>query len=159
MAAALLMMLVVEDYRFLCEQSDLASATSSRSTKMIHGGLRYLEYYEFRLVREALSERDVLLQIAPHIVQPLQLILPHDRTQRPRWLIRLGLFLYDHLGLHWGKKTRIPHSYAVRLTEESHYGAPLKHELTHGVCYYDCKVDDSRLVVLNALAAQKWCCD
>ena len=82
----------------LCEQSDLASATSSASTKLIHGGLRYLEHYEFRLVREALIEREVLLRAAPHIIWPLDFVLPHDRTLRPAWLIRMGLFLYDHLG-------------------------------------------------------------
>src|SRR5690606_47135 len=81
----------------LCEQDDLASATSSASSKLIHGGLRYLEQYEFRLVREALAEREVLLNIAPHIVRPLRFVLPHDHTLRPVWMIRAGLFLYDHL--------------------------------------------------------------
>jgi glycerol-3-phosphate dehydrogenase len=140
---------------FLCEQSDLASATSSRSSKMIHGGLRYLEYYEFRLVREALSERDIMLKIAPHIVEPLQLIIPEDDAQRPHWLIRLGLFLYDHLGLHWRKTSKIPHSFGVKFNNDSVYSKPLISELTRGVCYYDCKVDDSRLVVFNALAAHQ----
>src|SRR5277367_6248470 len=83
---------------WLCEQNDLGSATSSASTKLIHGGLRYLEYYEFRLVREALQEREVLLATAPHIIWPLRFVLPHDRRMRPAWMIRLGLFLYDHLG-------------------------------------------------------------
>src|SRR3546814_9818459 len=82
----------------LCEKSDLASATSSASTKLIHGGLRYLEYYEFRLVREALIEREVLLRAAPHIIWPLRFVLPHNKGLRPAWLVRLGLFLYDHLG-------------------------------------------------------------
>ena len=82
----------------LCEQNDLASATSSRSSKLIHGGLRYLEYYEFRLVREALTEREVLLQMAPHIIKPLRFVLPHHKALRPTWMIRAGLFLYDHLG-------------------------------------------------------------
>src|ERR1700684_693808 len=83
---------------FLCEMNDLASGTSSWSTKLIHGGLRYLEYYEFRLVREALIERERLLAIAPHIIRPLRFVLPHEGHLRPAWLIRLGLFLYDHLG-------------------------------------------------------------
>src|SRR5436853_3854485 len=82
----------------LAEQGDLAGATSSASTKLIHGGLRYLEYYEFRLVREALIEREVLLKAAPHIIRPLRFVLPHHRGMRPRWLLRLGLFIYDHLG-------------------------------------------------------------
>src|SRR5919109_3098808 len=81
----------------LCEKADLAGATSSASTKLIHGGLRYLEYYEFRLVREALMEREVLLRAAPHIIWPLRFVLPHDRSMRPAWFVRLGLFLYDHL--------------------------------------------------------------
>ena len=83
---------------FLCEKNDLASATSSASTKLIHGGLRYLEHYEFRLVREALIEREVLLNAAPHIIWPLRFVLPHVKGLRPAWMIRLGLFLYDHLG-------------------------------------------------------------
>jgi D-erythritol 1-phosphate dehydrogenase len=82
----------------LCEQDDLASGTSSRSGKLVHGGLRYLEYYDFRLVREALIEREVLLAAAPHIIWPMRFVLPHSPEQRPAWLIRLGLFLYDHLG-------------------------------------------------------------
>lgn len=139
----------------LCEQFDLANETSSRSSKMIHGGLRYLEYYEFRLVREALSERDTMLSIAPHIVSPLQIILPHKPNQRPRWLIKLGLFLYDHLGFHFGKKSRIPKSYGLKLHNDSLYATPLKTNLTHGFCYYDCKVDDARLVILNAMAARQ----
>src|ERR1044071_660504 len=83
---------------YLCERNDLASGTSSASTKLIHGGLRYLEYYEFRLVREALMEREVLLRAAPHIIWPLRFVLPHHKGLRPGWLIRLGLFFYDHLG-------------------------------------------------------------
>ena len=140
---------------FLCEQFDLANETSSRSSKMIHGGLRYLEYYEFRLVREALEERDVLLQIAPHLVQPLQLIIPHNRLQRPAWLLRLVLLMYDHLGFRWGKRSHIPKSYGVSFKTPSPYSAPLQSNLTRGFCYYDCKVDDARLVALNALDAQQ----
>lgn len=139
----------------LCEQFDLANETSSRSSKMIHGGLRYLEYYEFRLVREALRERDVMLKIAPHIVAPLQLIIPHNSLQRPAWLVRLGLFLYDHLGFRFGKKSKLPGSYGLKLNNDTDYGKPLKPELKKGFCYYDCKVDDARLVIYNAMAARE----
>src|SRR6266481_9156499 len=105
----------------LVERGDLASATSSASTKLIHGGLRYLEYYEFRLVRESLSEREVLLASAPHIIWPLRFVLPHEKSLRPAWMIRLGLFLYDHLG---GRK-RLPASRRVNLTQPP-YAAGLK---------------------------------
>lgn len=133
---------------FLCEQSDLAGGTSSSSTKLIHGGLRYLEYYEFRLVREALTEREVLLNAAPHIIWPLRFILPHHKGLRPAWLIRLGLFLYDHLG---GRKL-LPGTSTVNLaTDEA--GAVLKGDYTTGFEYSDCWVIDSRLVVLNAMDA------
>nr|WP_249729924.1 glycerol-3-phosphate dehydrogenase [Chelatococcus sp. YT9] len=135
----------------LCERDDLASATSSASSKLIHGGLRYLEQYEFRLVREALAEREVLLGIAPHIVRPLRFVLPHNATLRPAWMIRVGLFLYDHLA----KRSRLPGSRGVNLRQGAE-GAPLKKELTKGFVYSDCAVDDSRLVVLNAMdAAQR----
>ncbi|NIA68862.1 glycerol-3-phosphate dehydrogenase [Pelagibius litoralis] len=134
----------------LCEKNDLASATSSASTKLIHGGLRYLEYYEFRLVREALIEREVLLRSAPHIIWPLRFVLPHNKGLRPAWLIRLGLFLYDHLG---GRKL-LPGSKGVNL--HSHpAGAPLVPELRKGFVYSDCWVQDSRLVALNALDARE----
>ena len=132
----------------LCEKDDLAQGTSSRSGKYIHGGLRYLEYYEFRLVREALIEREVLLAAAPHIIWPLRLVLPHSPEQRPRWLIRLGLFLYDHLG---GRK-RLPASRALDLRKAPE-GAPLRAGFAKGFEYSDCWVDDSRLVVLNAVDA------
>ena len=132
----------------LCEQGDLASATSSASTKLIHGGLRYLEQYEFRLVREALIEREVLLRAAPHIIWPLRFVLPHDRNLRPAWLIRLGLFLYDHLG----GRERLPGSRSLDLRRDP-YGAPLKSAFRKGFCYADCWVEDARLVVLNALDA------
>ncbi|HEY5760092.1 MAG TPA: glycerol-3-phosphate dehydrogenase [Steroidobacter sp.] len=131
----------------LVEQADLASATSSASTKLIHGGLRYLEFFEFRLVREALIERERLLRIAPHIIRPMQFILPHVPELRPRWLMRLGLFFYDHIG---GRKI-LPASRGVRLAHGD-YGA-LRAGLDHGFAYSDCWVDDSRLVVLNALDA------
>ena len=134
----------------LCEQDDLARYTSSASSKLIHGGLRYLEHHEFRLVREALIEREVLLRAAPHIIWPLRFILPHDRHQRPAWLIRLGLFLYDHLG---GRR-RLPASRTIDLSADP-AGRPLKPEFRTGFAYADCFVDDARLVVLNALDARK----
>jgi glycerol-3-phosphate dehydrogenase len=135
---------------FLCEQGDLAQATSSASTKLIHGGLRYLEYYEFRLVREALIERERLLAIAPHIIWPLRFVLPHEAHLRPAWMIRIGLWLYDHLG---GRK-RLPGSESVRL-RESPLGAALKPDFKRGFAYSDCWVEDSRLVVLNAMDARQ----
>ncbi len=131
---------------WLCEMDDLASGTSSWSTKLIHGGLRYLEYYEFRLVREALMEREVIWSIAPHIVQPLRFVLPHHKGLRPAWLLRLGLFLYDHIG---GRKL-LPPTRTIDLARDA-AGAPLKPGLfTRGFEYSDCRVDDARLVVLNA---------
>ncbi len=133
---------------FLCEKGDLASATSSASTKLIHGGLRYLEYYQFRLVREALLERETLWRIAPHIIWPLRFVLPHHRGLRPVWLLRLGLFLYDHLG---GRKL-LPPTRTLRLARDP-VGEPLKPQFTLGFEYSDCWVDDARLVVLNARAA------
>ncbi len=133
---------------FLCEQNDLASGTSSASTKLIHGGLRYLEYYQFRLVREALTEREVLLRAAPHIIRPLRFILPHHRGLRPAWLIRLGLFLYDHLG---GRRL-LPGTSGVDLAQDE-TGSVLKGDYRRGFEYSDCQVMDSRLVVLNAMDA------
>ncbi len=132
----------------LIEQADLASFTSSASTKLIHGGLRYLEYGEVRLVREALAERERLLAIAPHIVRPLRFVLPHAPGVRPRWQIRLGLLLYDHLA---GRKRLAP-SRPIRLDRDP-AGEPLKPDFTRGFAYSDCRVDDSRLVLLNALDA------
>jgi glycerol-3-phosphate dehydrogenase len=132
----------------LVEQSDLASATSSAATKLIHGGLRYLEFFEFRLVREALMERERLLGIAPHIIRPLEFVWPHVAALRPRWQIRLGLFLYDHLG----SRKRLPSSRSVRIAG-THYGAPLQPSIRRGFTYADCWADDSRLVALNALDA------
>jgi glycerol-3-phosphate dehydrogenase len=132
----------------LVEQHDLAAHTSSASTKLVHGGLRYLEYYEFRLVREALMERERLLQMAPHIIWPLEFVLPHSKDQRPAWMVRGGLFLYDHLA----KRERLPASKAVRFG--SHPAAKtLKPAYRRGFTYADCWVEDSRLVVLNAIAA------
>lgn len=130
----------------LCEQNDLASGTSSAATKLIHGGLRYLEHYEFRLVREALAEREVVWGIAPHIVRPLRFVLPHHRGLRPAWVLRLGLFLYDHLG---GRR-RLPPTRSLDLRNDP-AGKPLKPgAFTMGFEYSDCWVDDARLVVLNA---------
>lgn len=129
----------------LLEAGDLASGTSSASSKLIHGGLRYLEHYEFGLVRESLGERETLWSIAPHIVWPLRFVLPHVKGLRPRWLLRLGLFLYDHIG----KRKLLPASHSIQLDQHP-AGAPLKPEFTHGFVYSDCWVDDARLVVLNA---------
>ena len=129
----------------LCEQGDLGGATSSASSKLIHGGLRYLEFYEFRLVRESLAEREVMLGKAPHIIRPLRFVLPHANTIRPAWMVRLGLFLYDHLGPH----PSLPDCRAVDLTRDP-VGAPLQAHLRKGFTYADCWVDDARLVVLNA---------
>lgn len=131
----------------LCEMNDLASATSSNSSKLIHGGLRYLEYYEFRLVREALAEREVLLKKAPHIISPLRFRLPHRPHLRPAIMIRAGLFLYDHLA----KRVTLPASKSIKFASNS----PLKIEMKKGFEYSDGWVDDARLVVLNALAAQE----
>ena len=130
---------------FLCEQGDLGSGTSSASTKLIHGGLRYLEYYEFRLVREALREREVLWALAPHIVWPLRFVLPYRSGLRPAWLLRLGLFLYDNIG---GRRRLLP-TRTLDLTKDP-AGRPLKPGPTRGFEYSDCWVEDSRLVVLNA---------
>ena len=133
----------------LVEKDDLASHTSRWSSKLIHGGLRYLEYYEFRLVREALIEREVLLRAAPHIVWPLSFVLPHSPEQRPAWMIRLGLLLYDHLG---GREI-LPGSTAVDLAAPGPLGEPLKPWVKRGFTYSDCWVEDSRLVALNAVDA------
>jgi len=131
---------------YLCDMGDLAGGTSSRSTGLIHGGLRYLEYYDFRLVREALREREVLWRIAPHIVRPLRFVLPYRAGLRPAWLIRLGLFVYDHLG---GRKL-LPPTRVIDLARDP-AGVPLKPGLFRtGFEYSDCRVDDARLVVLNA---------
>lgn len=129
----------------LLERGDLAQGTSSNSTKLIHGGLRYLEHYEFALVREALSEREVLWGIAPHIIWPLRFILPHRPGLRPRWLLRLGLFLYDHIG---GRK-HLPSAEGVDLRKHP-AGAALKPAYTRAFAYSDGWVDDARLVILNA---------
>jgi glycerol-3-phosphate dehydrogenase len=135
---------------YMCERGDLAQGTSSASSKMIHGGLRYLEFYEFRLVREALKEREVLLESAPHIIWPVEFVLPHSPGLRSIWLVRLGLFLYDHLA----KRKRLGRSYGVKLNE-SRFGKPLKKFVKEGFVYSDCWVEDSRLVVLSTIDAAK----
>jgi glycerol-3-phosphate dehydrogenase len=134
----------------LCEKNDLASATSSASTKLIHGGLRYLEHYEFRLVREALREREVLLRSASHIIWPMRFILPHHKELRPWWMIRMGLFLYDYLG----KRKSLPASQGISFMGTV-IGQPLKRDYKRGFSYSDCWVDDARLVVLTALDARE----
>ncbi len=133
----------------LCEQGDLGQGTSSSSSKLIHGGLRYLEYYEFRLVRKALEEREVLLRAAPHIVHPLRFLLPYHKALRPAWFIRLGLFFYDHLG---GRKL-LPATKTIQL-RNSLYGEALRDKFHKAFEYSDCFVDDARLVVLNAMSAR-----
>ena len=134
----------------LCEMNDFASATSSASTKLIHGGLRYLEQYEFRLVREALQEREVLLAKAPHLSHPLRFVLPHEPHLRPRWMLRLGLFLYDHLDWHM----TLPKSIAVDLPH-SKFGVGLKPSFKNGFVYSDAWVDDARLVISNLKSARQ----
>ena len=134
----------------LLEMNDLAAGTSSRSTKLIHGGLRYLEQYEFSLVRHSLMEREVLYRIAPHIISPLRFVLPYQENMRPLWLMRLGLFLYDHLG---GRRL-LPASHRIDLTRDV-AGQALKPGLNRGFEYSDCRVDDARLVILNALDAHE----
>jgi glycerol-3-phosphate dehydrogenase len=132
----------------LCEKDDLAQGTSSRSGKYIHGGLRYLEYYEFRLVREALIEREVLLSAAPHIIWPMRMVIPHSPEQRPQWVIRMGLFLYDHLG---GRK-KLPGTRSIDLRREPE-GRSIRPHFTSAFEYADCWVDDARLVLLSAIDA------
>lgn len=130
----------------LCEQADLAGATSSASSKLIHGGLRYLEYHEFRLVHQALKEREILLAKAPHIIWPMRFILPHRSHLRPAWMIRVGLFLYDRLS----RRQQLPGSRALRIDP----ALGLADDITRGFEYSDCWVDDARLVVLNAIQAR-----
>ncbi len=134
----------------LVEQDDLARHTSSSSTKLIHGGLRYLEHFHFGLVRKALQEREVLLRLAPHIIRPLRLVMPHDPSMRPPWMIRAGLFLYDHLA----RRERLPASSTVDLAAHP-LGGPLRGGFRTGYVFSDAWVDDARLVVLNALDAHE----
>src|SRR5260221_9905771 len=130
------------------DQGDIGEGTSSGSGKLVHGGLRYLEYREFRLVREALIEREVLLRNAPHLIWPMRFVLPHNRELRPAWLIRLGLLLYDHLG----GRERLAGSRGLDFRSAPE-GRALKPEFRRGFEYSDCWVDDARLVVLNAIGA------
>jgi glycerol-3-phosphate dehydrogenase len=132
----------------LVEQGDFGGATSSASTKLVHGGLRYLEHYEFRLVAESLAEREVMLRIAPHLVTPLQFVMPHVPTLRPAWMIRAGLWLYDRMG----GRSSLPGSSGVTLRADG-FGAGLKPEFTRGFTYWDTRVDDARLVILNLRSA------
>jgi len=134
----------------LAEMHDFAEGTSSRSSKLIHGGLRYLETYDFRLVRDALREREILMAKAPHLVWPLRLVLPHVPGLRPRWMIRLGLFLYDHLAA----RRRLAASESIDFATHP-AGAALKPEFRRGFAYSDCRADDSRLVIANLLGAQR----
>ena len=133
----------------LCERDDLANHTSSSSTKLIHGGLRYLEYYEFKLVREALIEREVMLRAAPHIIWPMRFVLPYDKGLRPAWMLRTGLFLYDHIG----GREMLPGSKSLKLNKAPHKGV-LESRFKTGFEYSDCWVEDARLVVLYALDAK-----
>jgi glycerol-3-phosphate dehydrogenase len=135
---------------YLCEKGDLGGATSCASTKLLHGGLRYLEHYEFRLVREALQERERLWAIAPHFVRPLRFVLPYMPGMRPRWQLRLGLFIYDHIG----GRVRLPGTAAVRLAGGV-LGEGLVPSLAGGFEYSDCWVEDNRLVLVNAKAASE----
>lgn len=130
---------------FLCDKGDLAGATSSASSKMIHGGLRYLELYDFKLVRESLAERAALLRSAPHLVRPMRFVLPHAPGLRPRWMVRAGLFLYDHLG----GAGALPGTESIRLADDPR-GAALNGRTRHGFVYSDCVVDDARLTVAVA---------
>lgn len=134
----------------LCEKEDFASGTSSTSSKLIHGGLRYLELYEFGLVKKALHEREVLMKRAPQLITPLEFILPHESHLRPAWMIKIGLFLYDHLA----KRQRLPASKSLPL-QRTIYGKELLPHLKKGFSYFDCYTDDAKLVILNALSAQQ----
>jgi len=135
----------------LVEQDDLASKTSSSSSKLIHGGLRYLEYLDFKLVKKALNERQMLLKLAPHLVHPLPIVLPHDKNMRPAWLLRIGLFLYDHLS----RINRLPKSTFIHRTAHSAWFIPLMDRLNKGFLFYDCVTDDARLTIANALQARE----
>src|ERR1700741_2344739 len=133
----------------LVEKDDLAARTSSASTKLIHGGLRYLEYYEFRLVREALKERELLLKAAPHLIRPMQFVLPHAHAVRPWWLVRLGLLLYDMIG----GRSSLPRSRGGGPIDAKVLTAQLKEPMGRHFVYWDCAVDDARFTLLNAVDA------
>ena len=134
----------------IVERGDIAAATSQWSTKLIHGGLRYLEHFEFRLVRESLAEREVVLRQAPHIVEPLAFVLPHEPHLRAAWMLRVGLWLYDHLG----RRETLPGSFGVELSGTK-WGAGLKPQFKQGFVYSDARVDDARLVVSNVMDARE----
>ena len=134
----------------LLEMNDLSSATSSWSTKLIHGGLRYMEQYNFRLVRESLLERETLMEIAPNVIRPLRFVMPHSPGLRPSWLIRLGLLIYDNIA----PRKFLRSSRIVKLNQDT-LGLPLKEGFKKGYEYSDCMVEDARLVVLNAMDANK----
>jgi len=135
----------------LCEQDDLASKTSSSSSKLIHGGLRYLEHYDIAMVKKALDEQQILMNIAPHLVHPLPFVLPHDDHGRPMWLLRTGLFLYDHLS----HINTLPDSRSIQRQANTNYFEPLLSTLKDGYLFYDCKTDDARLTLCNALQAKE----
>jgi glycerol-3-phosphate dehydrogenase len=138
----------------LCEKYDLAQGTSSHSSKLIHGGLRYLESYQFSLVRKALKEREILLKVCPHLITPQPFILPFDKNLRPYWLLRTGLYLYDNL-----YQSQLPKTLAVNEKQHPQYFSPLSHSFERGFCYYDAKTNDARLVIANALQARKYGAD
>ncbi len=133
----------------LCEQDDLASQTSSNSSKLIHGGLRYLEYFDFKLVKKALDEQQTLLQIAPHLVHPQRFILPFRKKTRPLWLLKTGLFIYDHLS----RINALPNSQLIRRKTTLDYFQPLQEQFNKGFSFYDCTTDDARLTIANAIQA------
>ncbi len=135
----------------LVEQDDLASKTSSSSSKLIHGGLRYLEYFDFKLVKKALNERQMLLKLAPHLVHPLPIVLPHEKNMRPAFILRAGLFLYDHLS----RINKLPNSKFIKRPPESPWFLPLLKRLKKGFLFYDCVTDDARLTISNALQAKQ----
>lgn len=135
----------------LCDEDDLASKTSSKSSKLIHGGLRYLEHFDIHLVKSALSERQKLMKLAPHLVHPLAFVLPYQKDMRPLWVLRVGLFLYDHLC----RLNKLPHSQLLRRNSEPNYFTALNAEINKGFLFYDCSTDDARLTILNALQAKE----
>ena len=134
----------------LIDEDDLASKTSSKSTKLIHGGLRYLEQYDFHLVKTALNERQKLLELAPHLVHPLPIMLPYQKNMRPLWMLRVGLFLYDYLS----RANKLPHSKLVYRRKGSNYFTSLNPIVNKGFLFYDCSTDDARLTLTNAIQAK-----
>lgn len=134
----------------LCEQHDLASKTSSSSSKLIHGGLRYLERFDLKLVKKSLDERETLSRLAPHLIHPLPIFIPHQSSKRPAWFVRIGLFIYDHLS----RINTLPHSRLFRRRQKTPYFTPLDTAIKKGFLFYDCKTDDARLTLVNALQAK-----